>query len=137
MNNLFLNLYLFVYGSGSFISVFLYWFLAEGTIKFFSGDINPTSIFWVRTVASGDLLVSFICLKGLLGNSEMKKLAVQSNFLYGLFHFGSFWYADKFIAPHKPFMSVQYLPSILFVAFALIWWVFIFPPKDEVKNKTV
>jgi len=136
MNKTILNFYLLFYGIGAFVSVFFYFFLTEGTIKFFSGEVSNTSLFWVKTVGSGDLLISFICLKGYFGNSEMKKLAVQSNFLYGLFHFGSFWFADKYLSPHKKYMSVQYIPSLIWITFTFIWWGILFPPenKDE-KNK--
>jgi hypothetical protein len=134
MSNKFLNFYIFFYGMGALVSVGLYFFHTEGTIKFFSGEVSNTSIFWTKTVGSGDLLVAFICFRALIGNAEAKKLAVQSNFLYGVFHFGMFWYADKYLTPHKKFMSIQYIPSLIWITFTFIWWGILFPPTDERKK---
>jgi hypothetical protein len=122
MSKTFLNIYLLMFSLGATFSVFLYLFLTEGTIKFFNGTVTPTAMFWTKTIASGDLLIGFIGFRALIGDFSMKKFAVQCNFVYGVLHFGSFWYASTFIQKHKSFMDIQYLPSVFIVSLALYLW---------------
>jgi hypothetical protein len=122
MASTFLNIFLFMYSFAETISVLLYVFMTEETIRFFNGIVTPTALFWTKTSASGDLLLAFIGFRGLMGDFSMKKFAVQCYFVYGVAHFGSFWYSSTFIEKHQSFMETQYLPNILIVSLALYFW---------------
>ena len=66
------------------ISVYLYVFLTEGTIKFFKGTPSDTAMFWTRVVGSADALFAYLSLVGLFTNSnKLIKVILKGQFIYG------------------------------------------------------
>jgi len=67
-----LTIFLWLNVIGAGVSVFLYLFVASGTAKFWGGVPTATSDGWVRTVGSGDALVSFLafCAVRTFGGSK-------------------------------------------------------------------
>nr|CAG4717932.1 unnamed protein product [Naegleria fowleri] len=89
-------------------SIALYILTPGGTVKHFNGEVTPTSKFWCSVAASGDAAISALCWHVLLMKNresemgeEVKRLVIRVNWIYGLFHFGAFWFWHMKGEKHK------------------------------------
>ncbi|UJR24427.1 hypothetical protein I4U23_005803 [Adineta vaga] len=123
-----LNIYLCLIIIFPWFSSLLYLFFPGETMKYF-GDL-PTSSgqFWVRVVASGDILVGFLAFIGLrTRNNEILKLVLQSIAIYTLFHMSTFWYDHTFRKQH-PNGPIFYIILLVMSLAACGWWPWWKPP---------
>ena len=119
-----------------FLSALLYAFQPSGTVKFFNGEPSDTASFWCSVASSADIPYAFLALNALILDSvKIKKLAIASNALYSIFHFGSFWYWHNYGKSHPSIMSPNftYPVSIFISLFAAYWWLF-HSTKWQIKN---
>merc|ERR1719197_1368286 len=84
-------------GTLAAISSILYVAVPRGTIQNFGGIPTESSIFWTRIAASGDILVAYLCYRGITdkGNKEVRNLVLRALQVYGVVHFGLFMTYQK------------------------------------------
>lgn len=105
-------------------SIALYVLVPGGTVKHFGGQISNSSKFWCSLTASGDAVIAYLMLTGILDkgkNPWLFKLIVRSSFLYSIFHFGGFWYWHTFGEKH-PQGAAMYPTALAMCLAALIAW---------------
>lgn len=57
------------------------------------GQPSPSAVVLVQVIASGEALVSYLCLEGLLSQiPETRRMIVRAVGVYNLFHMGAFWW---------------------------------------------
>ena len=105
-------------------SIIMYLAVPGGTVQHFGGQPSNSSKFWCSTAASGDALVVYLCLVALLDGGKtpgLFKTVVRGNVLYGLFHFGAFWYWHLYGSEPHP-TPLMYPISLAVCAAAMAAW---------------
>jgi hypothetical protein len=105
-------------------SIVMYLFSPGGTVKHFGGEVTNSSKFWCSIAASGDAVIAYLMLMGILDkgrNKELFKLIVRSTTVYSLFHVGGFWYWHLYGDQH-PQGSAMYPIGLAVAAAAFVAW---------------
>ena len=113
--------YLLTCGTLGAISVPLYLISPSGTASYFGGTPSSTSDSWVRIVASGDLLLAYICYSLANKEEELQNLALRSVGIYGVFHCGSYLAAHYLDNPMNVGQVVNLGVSTLICVAAYFW----------------
>ncbi|PWW73928.1 hypothetical protein C7212DRAFT_353544 [Tuber magnatum] len=117
-----LNLYL---GSNALISLSTaYFYLTSPTASIvkLGGRPSPTSTVLTQLLASGEALVSYLCLEGLFSsNNEMRAMVVRGVGIYTLIHMGTFWWGHKKHVKN-PKGAGTFVGGLLLGAGVGAWW---------------
>ncbi|RPB12495.1 hypothetical protein P167DRAFT_558793 [Morchella conica CCBAS932] len=91
-----LNLYLGLTSLVSATSSLLYLTSPSASLAKLGGTPSPSALVLVQVVASGEALVSYLCLEGLFSQiPESRRLVVRAIGVYNLFHMGAFWWGHR------------------------------------------
>lgn len=88
-----LNIY---FGMTSLISAgssYVYLTEPEKSLIKLGGRPSPSAVILVQVIASGEALVSYLCLEGLFSQiPESRRMIMRAVGVYNLFHMGAFWW---------------------------------------------
>lgn len=88
-----LNFFLGMTSLVSATSSFLYLTDPRKALVKLGGKPSPSALVLVQVVASGEALVSYLCLEGLFSQiPESRRMVVRAIGVYNLFHMGAFWW---------------------------------------------
>ncbi|PUU80044.1 hypothetical protein B9Z19DRAFT_1124108 [Tuber borchii] len=117
-----LNIYL---GSNALISLstaYFYLTSPQPSIVKLGGKPSPTSTVLTQLLASGEALVSYLCLEGLFSDSsEMRAMVVRGVGIYTLIHMGTFWWGHKKHV-ENPKGAGTFISSLVVGAGVGVWW---------------
>jgi hypothetical protein len=108
------------------LSCVAYGAVPAGTVEYFGGASSPAATYWCSRTLAADALYAHSCwwvlrshTKGLDGRGLLRQL-VRSCFLYGMLHFGSFWYDHLYVRRH-PDPSLYPVALLMGLAATAAW----------------
>lgn len=88
-----LNIYFGMTSLISAASSYAYLSSPQQSLVKLGGAPSPSALILVQVIASGEALVSYLCLEGLLSQTpESRRIIVRAVGVYNLFHMGAFWW---------------------------------------------
>jgi hypothetical protein len=106
-------------------SVMLYALRPSAAVQNFGGTPSKSATFWCSLTAGGDAVISFLFVNALLGRGgdECRKIAIQANAFYCVFHMGGFWWHHTHGDPHPGRApAATYIGSLAIALAAVLRW---------------
>ncbi|RPA94143.1 hypothetical protein L873DRAFT_1474318 [Choiromyces venosus 120613-1] len=117
-----LNIYLGTNALISLTTTYFYLTTPEPSIVKLGGKPSPTSIVLTQLLASGEALVSYMCLEGLFSSSsEARAMIVRGVGVYTLIHMSTFWWGHKKYVKH-PKGAIPFICGLGMGAGVGVWW---------------